>query len=114
MTFDPPWWCKNGHVQTVWGPLLRRGRIALRRERVATADGDFVDLDWIGAPDADSTPLVLVLHGLEGSSGSHYAQGLLGLARDRGWRGVALNFRSCSGELNRAHRFYHSGDTADL
>ena len=75
-------------------------------------DGDFVDLDWSQGPAA--SPVLLVLHGLEGSSGSHYAQGLLRLALGRGWRGVALNFRSCSGELNRAARFYHSGETADL
>jgi hypothetical protein len=77
-----------------------------------TADGDFVDLDWVDGP-ADS-PLVLVLHGLEGSTRSHYVTGLLRRVQARGWRGVALNFRSCSGELNRLPRFYHSGDTGDL
>jgi hypothetical protein len=84
----------------------------LRRERVPTPDGDFVDVDWLdGAPGA---PLILVLHGLEGSAQSHYVQGVLRGAADRGWRGVALNFRSCSGELNLAPRFYHSGETEDL
>jgi len=97
----------------MWGPLFRRIPLSLRRERVETSDGDFVDLDWAdgGPPDA---PLVLVLHGLEGSSTSHYVRGLLSGARARGWRGVTLNFRSCSGELNRLPRFYHSGDTGDL
>ena len=80
--------------------------------RVSTPDGDFVDLDWLDGP-ADG-PLVLVLHGLEGSTRSHYVTGVLGHARARGWRGVVLNFRSCSGELNRLPRFYHSGDTGDL
>ncbi len=76
------------------------------------ADGDFVDLDWLeGQPEA---PLVVVLHGLEGSVRSHYVVGLLGEAAARGWRGVVLNFRSCSGELNRLPRFYHSGETSDL
>ncbi|MGH7332131.1 MAG: YheT family hydrolase, partial [Candidatus Rokuibacteriota bacterium] len=60
------------------------------------------------------TPLVLVLHGLEGSARSHYAIGLLRLIRQQGWRGVVMNFRSCSGELNRQPRFYHSGETEDL
>jgi uncharacterized protein len=84
----------------------------LRRERLEMADGDFVDLDWLdGAPMA---PLVVVLHGLEGSVRSHYVVGLLGEAAARGWRGVVLNFRSCSGELNRLPRFYHSGETSDL
>ncbi len=65
------------------------------------------------APDG-AAPILLVLHGLEGSTRSHYVGGLLDGARRRGWRGVALNFRSCSGELNRLPRFYHSGDTGDL
>lgn len=79
-----------------------------------TSDGDFVDLDWLAAPPSTDAPLLLVLHGLEGSCRSHYAQGLLGLAHGEGWRAVVLNFRSCSGEPNRLPRFYHSGDTGDL
>jgi len=86
--------------------------VPLSRERVPTADGDFVDLDWLEGP--AGAPLLLVLHGLEGSTRSHYVTGLFRHARARGWRGVALNFRSCSGELNRLPRFYHSGDTGDL
>jgi hypothetical protein len=100
-------------VQTIWGPLFRRHRIRWRRERVATSDGDFVDLDWADAARADA-PLLLVLHGLEGSSGSHYVVGLARQALALGWRAVTLNFRSCSGELNRLRPFYHSGHTADL
>jgi len=100
-------------VQTIWGPLFRRDRIRGRRERVVTADGDFVDLDW-AAPEPAGAPILLVLHGLEGSSKSHYAVGLMRQALERGWRAVTLNFRSCSGELNRLRPFYHSGHTADL
>jgi len=81
---------------------------------VPTSDGDFVDLDWLAAPASTDAPLLLVLHGLEGSCRSHYVQGLLGLAHAEGWRAVVLNFRSCSGEPNRLPRFYHSGDTGDL
>ena len=79
-----------------------------------TSDGDFVDLDWLAAPASTDAPLLLVLHGLEGSCRSHYVRGLLGLAHAEGWRAVVLNFRSCSGEPNRLPRFYHSGDTGDL
>jgi len=100
-------------MQTIWGPLFRRGRIRSRRERIATSDGDFVDLDWADEAPLGS-PLVLVLHGLEGSSQSHYAVGLMRQAVARGWRAVTLNFRSCSGELNRRLPFYHSGHTDDL
>jgi predicted alpha/beta-fold hydrolase len=98
----------------MWGPLLRRRHVRRRRERIDTADGDFVDLDWLDSPAPAHTPILLVLHGLEGSARSHYALGLLAAAAERGWRGATLNFRSCSGEPNRLPRFYHSGDTADL
>ena len=98
----------------MWGPLFRRRRLALRRERIATADGDFVDVDWADPPRSDpSAPVLLVFHGLEGSARSHYVTGLLEETQGRGWRGVVLNFRSCSGEPNRLARFYHSGDTGD-
>jgi predicted alpha/beta-fold hydrolase len=82
---------------------------------VATPDGDFVDIDWLTPPPARAgVPLLLMLHGLEGSCRSHYVGGLLDLARRERWNGVVLNFRSCSGEPNRLPRFYHSGDTDDL
>jgi uncharacterized protein len=113
--FRAPWWGRNGHVQTIWGPLFRSNRLPLRRERLSTPDGDFVDLDWLDPEvTAPRVPRLLVLHGLEGSSHSHYVSGLLRTGRAAGWRGVALNFRSCSGELNHLPRFYHSGETGDL
>jgi predicted alpha/beta-fold hydrolase len=80
---------------------------------VSTRDGDFVDLDW-ATPAPREAPLLLILHGLEGSSRSHYVVGLARQALARGWRVVTLNFRSCSGELNRLPQFYHSGHTDDL
>jgi predicted alpha/beta-fold hydrolase len=113
-SYRPPLWYRGRHLQTLWGPLFRRWRPPpLRRERLETPDGDFVDLDWlVGAPPAG--PLVLILHGLEGSSRSHYARGLLDGARSLGWRSAVLHFRSCSGEVNRLARLYHSGETTDL
>jgi predicted alpha/beta-fold hydrolase len=84
----------------------------VRRERFDTPDGDFVDVDWLG--DRPGTPVLLVLHGLEGTLRSHYVGGLFRLAATRGWRAGIVYFRSCSGELNRLPRFYHSGDTADF
>src|SRR5919197_6687247 len=107
--FRPAWWCRGGHLQTIWGAFFRRRRLALRRERLTTPDDDFVDLDWLDGP--PSAPLLLVLHGLEGSVRSHYVMGLLAAARERGWRGLALSFRGWSGEPNPRRRFYHSGDT---
>lgn len=83
------------------------------RERISTPDGDFVDLDLMPDP-APRAPVVLVLHGLEGSSERGYMRLALDHLFRRGLRGVALNFRSCSGEPNRTARFYHSGDTEDV
>src|SRR5262249_60819232 len=74
-SYRPGWWCVNRLLQTIWGPLFRRGQLTLRRERVETADGDFVDLDWADGP--AGAPLLLVLHGLEGSIRSVYVSGLL-------------------------------------
>lgn len=112
--YRPPFWYRGRHLQTLWGPLFRNWRRpSLRRERLHTPDGDFLDLDWLtGVP--ERAPLVLILHGLEGSSRSHYARGLLRGAGRLGWRGAVLHFRSCSGEVNRLARLYHSGETADL
>ena len=119
--FKPAWWCRGPHCQTLWQALLRRRpRPALRRERLELPDGDFLDLDWGTDPSvADSqaggrAPIVLILHGLEGSAQSVYARGLLSALQTRGWRGAVLHFRGCSGTPNRLARSYHSGETGDL
>jgi len=113
-SYRPPLWYRGSHLQTIWGPLLRRGRRpTLRRERVETPDGDFIDLDWLPGRDRGA-PLVIILHGLEGSARSHYAMGLLRDLEKLGWRGLVVHFRSCSGEVNRSPRMYHSGETEDL
>lgn len=111
--FKPAWWLRNPHLQTLWPNLLRRRPyIELTRERLELPDGDFIDLDWTPGP-ADS-PIVLVLHGLEGCSSSPYAAGILKALHERGIRGVLMHFRGCSGEPNRLDRSYHSGETEDL
>jgi len=110
--FRSAWWCRGAHLQTVWPHLFRhQPKITLRRERLELPDGDFVDLDW--TPD-NRGPIIVILHGLEGSARSPYVVGLLHAARQQGWRGVVMHFRGCSGEPNRLARSYHSGDTADL
>ncbi len=114
--FHPAWWLRGPHRQTIWRRLFGGGPPPpYRRERFETSDGDFVDLDWLEPENRyGNRPLVIALHGLEGSSQSNYVIGLLREAARRGWDGVAMNFRSCSGELNRRPRFYHSGETGDL
>ena len=113
--YAAPRWLPGGHAQTIW-PLLRKGPLpAYRRERWDTPDGDFIDLDWLaGAPSRFAAPLVVLFHGLEGSSRSHYARTLMRAAQERGWRGVVVHFRGCSGTPNRLSRAYHSGDAAEI
>ena len=83
------------------------------RERFETPDGDFFDVDWGPEPDADA-PTVVVLHGLEGSSQRKYVRSVCRQLLSHGVRPVAFNFRGCSGEPNRALRYYHSGDSTDV
>ncbi len=111
--FQPAWWCRGGHTQTVWAALCRpTPRIRLARIRWDLPDGDFLDVDALAAPAA--APRVIVLHGLESSSSATPVREILRLAANRGWGGLAMNFRGCSGEPNRLRRSYHGGDTADL
>ena len=111
--FKPAWWLRNCHLQTLFPALLRRVKSPpLRRERLVTPDGDFLDIDWCDAH-AESS-LVILLHGLSGSSKSGYIQGLQHALQKNNFRSVAINFRGCSGEYNNTSRCYHSGETRDL
>lgn len=111
--YSPARWLFGPNLMTIFGPLFRPPpQVPLRRERWELQDGDFVDVDRLDGP--ASAPLLVALHGLEGSSSAHYLRGLLQQAHLRGWRGLALNFRGCSGDMNRLVRSYHSGETGDL
>jgi len=112
-TFKPAWWLKNAHLQTLYPALFRKvlSHNQLRRERLITPDNDFLDIDWCGE---GKQPLVILLHGLTGSSHSGYIKGLQHVLLAQGFRSVALNFRGCSGESNRMARSYHSGETEDI
>ena len=115
--YHPAWWVPGGHAQTLWGKVFRRQKfVPTRVERWETPDDDFLEVHRLDAPDnsAQDAPHVLLLHGLEGTVHSHYAQGLLGEMRRRGWSADLLIWRSCGSEPNRARRFYHSGETDDL
>ena len=110
--YSPAWWIPGGHLQTLWGKLFRRQAPAPTvLERWDTPDGDFIELHRLSAE--PGAPRLLLLHGLEGTVRSHYAQGLLNEAARRGWGADLLIFRSCGSEMNRARRFYHSGETTD-
>jgi predicted alpha/beta-fold hydrolase len=114
MPFKTAWMFRNRHFQTIWPALFRYiAKPAYRRERIELCDGDFIDIDWCGN-DNNDPPVAILLHGLEGSSDSQYIRGLVKALSDMGWRCAAINFRGCSGELNRLPRSYHSGATDDL
>lgn len=129
--YRAPLWMPGGNVQTIWPALFGRRhhgpRPTFRRERWTTPDGDFVDADWQetttpGSPGtatlppegASQAPLLVLFHGLEGSSASHYAQAFADAARRLRWRYVVPHFRGCSGEINLAPRAYHSGDFEEI
>ena len=132
--YRAPRWLAGGNAQTIW-PALFASRFAgaaprFERERWATPDGDFIDVDWLAATATADTnaeakvsaaaaapppaPLLVLFHGLEGSSASHYAQAFAHWAAGHGWRMAVPHFRGCSGELNLAPRAYHSGDFEEI
>jgi predicted alpha/beta-fold hydrolase len=116
--YRAPVWLPGGHAQTIYPFLLARPDVRYRRERVDTPDLDFWDLDWVDPPAAGAAaapvPTVVLFHGLEGGSGSHYARALMAHLAAIGWRGVIPHFRGCGGEPNRHPRAYHSGDHEEI
>lgn len=109
--FNPPFWQKGGHFQTIYPSLFRKIPVPYERERLELSDGDFLDLDWVKT---GSKKLVIATHGLEGDSTRHYVTGMLARFIPEGFDGLGWNARSCSGETNRLPRFYHHGDAGDL
>jgi uncharacterized protein len=108
-----PRWLPGGHLQTVYpATCITKPQVKYRRERWNTPDGDFIDIDFVDGKPA--RPLIVLFHGLEGSSDSHYARALMAHVAALGWSGAIPHFRGCSGELNHAPRFYHSGDAQEV
>ena len=120
--YQAPRWLPGGHAQTIHAATFApRPPVTYWRDRWETPDLDFIELDWVENAgvelklgDPDETPLVVLFHGLEGDSNSHYARSLMQAVNARGWRGVVVHFRGCGGELNRLPRAYHSGDSAEI
>lgn len=112
-TYRSPWWLPGGHLQTIYpAKCIAKPAVLYRRERWNTPDGDFIDLDFVDG--AAEKPFVVLFHGLEGSSDSHYARALMAHVAALGWNGGVVHFRGCSGELNCSPRFYHSGDAQEI
>jgi predicted alpha/beta-fold hydrolase len=120
--YQAPRWLPGGQLQTIWPALFSRRHFGpapvLRRERWDTPDGDFIDVDFAIVPPAQAlpatAPLLVLFHGLEGSSASHYAQAFADWAAQHGVGFAVPHFRGCSGEINRAPRAYHSGDYEEI
>ncbi|HEV8094857.1 MAG TPA: alpha/beta fold hydrolase [Burkholderiales bacterium] len=110
--YRAPWWLPGGHLQTILGAFSPAPHVTFSRETWETPDGDFIEVDWAGAPDAER--LLVLFHGLEGSSQSPYARAIAAEALARGWRFALPHFRGCSGKLNRLPRAYHSGDSDEV
>ena len=124
-SFRSPLWLPGGNLQTMWAARLavtHQGPAPVfRRERWDTPDGDFIDVDFAfedvpqpGGGAGEPKPLLVLFHGLEGSSSGHYSLAVADEARRRGWAYAVPHFRGCSGELNRAPRAYHSGDFEEI
>ncbi len=110
--FKPAWWLRSPHLQTLWPVFFKKRHILdLNNEQLELDDGDFIDLCW---SKSRSEKIVLVLHGLEGSLNSHYANGIIYQLEQSGYKPVFMHFRGCSGRINRLARAYHSGETGDL
>jgi predicted alpha/beta-fold hydrolase len=126
MHYNAPLWLPGGNLQTIWPALYSRryrgAKPRYTRQRWASPDGDFVDVDWM-VPDANvhgalnertANTLLVLFHGLEGSSGSHYAEAFAEFAQANGLAYAVPHFRGCSGEINAAPRAYHSGDHEEI
>lgn len=103
----------NGHWQTLVPGIWRRVHHLeyTKRERIDTADGDFLDLDWLLT---GQRRLLVLTHGLEGDTHRQYMRGMAKLFAQQGWDVLAWHCRSCSGEMNRVFRLYHHGDIEDI
>lgn len=110
--FQPAWWLKSPHLQTMWPNYFRKPyTLHTEHERFELMDGDFIDAQWVGHK---TGPIVVVLHGIEGSIHSIYANAILHAIHEQGWRGLFLHFRNCSPNINRADFTNHIGDTLDI
>ncbi len=111
-----PFWLPGGDLQTLYAVAFASNpSIEYRRERWELPDGDFIDTDWVEPENTDANqPIVVLFHGLEGNSQSHYAKSVMEATLAKGWRGVVIHFRGCSEEPNRLPRVYYAGDTPEI
>ena len=111
-SYRPSPFFRNGHIETIYPALFRKiNDVKYERERLTLSDGDFIDLDWL---DNGSRNLIILTHGLEGSSDRQYIAGMARFFYEKKWDALAWNCRSCSGEMNLKFRLYHHGEIGDI
>ncbi len=111
--FHPPFWLRNGHIQTCLAASLPRKKQGTRLQQLTLEEGDLLELHWLDTTDP-AAPCVLLLHGMEGSLDSPYIQGMLQAIKHLGWRAAVLHMRGCQGRINALPQCYHAGKTDDL
>jgi len=111
MRYDPILPFKSAHFNTLYRKVLTSSTIAYRRKRIITTDKDFIDLDF---SKVNSNKLIIIVHGLEGSSKSKYVISNSFYFNKKGFDVCAINMRGCSGEPNNLYISYHSGKTDDV
>lgn len=107
-----PYYLNNRHLETILPSVFNKvNGVAYRRERLELEDGDFLDLDWLNN---QNKRIMILSHGMEGSSHRAYVKRFAKYFYDKGWDILAWNYRSCSGEMNRLPKFYDYGNTYDF
>lgn len=113
--YRPSYLFRNYHISTIYTSVFRKVKdVEQHRERIELEDGDFLDIDWSYSAKKKSTKVLIILHGLEGNAQRPYVTGLAKLFNNQGWDVAAMNFRGCSGEMNRLYRSYNAGASEDL
>ncbi|UTC24393.1 hydrolase [Candidatus Comchoanobacter bicostacola] len=112
-SYKPAWWLPNPHLQTLYPFIFKKKlKVPLQQEIFELPDGDFIDGWWT---EKSQGPIVILLHGLQGSVDSHYINSLMHhIHYQTNWRALLLHFRGCGEQFNRLDKQYHSGDTEDI
>lgn len=111
-SFKPSWFFRNAHTSTIYPSLFRKiPSNTYTRTRISTPDNDFLDVDFLNS---NNKRIVILCHGLEGNSGRAYVRGMAKALQKRNYAVAAMNYRGCSGDMNKKLRLYHSGATEDL
>lgn len=120
-TFNPPLWLRNPHLQTILPKFLVKFEPNYTRTLIKDSlNQSDVAFDYLLTDEATHddgkyhTPLVVLFHGMEGSSQSHYARTLAKAVQAQGYHFVVAHFRSCGGVAVSGDVFYNAGDTKEV